>query len=180
MKKAEALNGKSTLDRLIDLAMEAPIKPSVITLFAAPVVSVPVVYVIPAMDELRRRFPGFVNEAYDGITFTPIEACKGTSRKPRKVEFGYVYLNRRASTESALDEIGKRGLRPALPEELLAFAKKYPDEQRKFPIVALGSETRVGGDRRVASLEDGDSRRLDLTRISGHWFGVCRFLAVRE
>lgn len=36
-------------------------------------------------------------------------------------------------------ELDRRGLRPATIEELLAFGAAYPDKQREFSIIALGS-----------------------------------------
>ena len=59
--------------------------------------------------------------------------------------------------------------------------EKYPDEQRKYPIVALGSGAHVHGGRRVAYLwDDDDSRNLYLYWIGGDWDDHCRFLAVRK
>jgi hypothetical protein len=90
-------------------------------------------------------------------------------------------MDRDASTDEVLAEMDRKGLRPALYEELLGFAEKYPDEQRKYPIVALGSEADVGGDRGVACLwRDGDGRHLDLGWIADVWDGHDRFLAVRK
>lgn len=142
-----------------------------------------VVYVIPAMDELRRRFPAYVNPAFDGITFKPIKVCEGVSRETRKIEPKYVHLDYSASSEEVLAEIDKRGFRPCLPEELIAFGDAYPEEQQKFCIVALGSEANVGGGCRVAFLflwDDGDGRSLGLDSVDGVWDDDCRFLVVRK
>ena len=90
-------------------------------------------------------------------------------------------MDRDASTDEVLAEMDRRGLRPALYEELLGFAEKYPDEQRKYPIVALGSEADVGGRRRVAYLWDGgDGRSLNLGWIGSGWNDDYRFLAARK
>ena len=63
---------------------------------------------------------------------------------------------------------------------LLAFGKKHPEEQRKYPIVALGSVARVSLLRHVPCLRgDGACRWLSLRRWSGGWLGYFRFLAVR-
>ncbi|MFH1078588.1 MAG: hypothetical protein V1745_04920 [Patescibacteria group bacterium] len=143
--------------------------------------SVMVVYALPLMHELKRRFPGYVNPAYDGIVFKPIKVCEKVSRETREVKFEYVHLGRDASNEEVLAEMDKRVLRPALPEELLAFDAKYPEEMMKYPIVALGSETFVSGDRNVACLwSDGNGRNLDLAWFDGDWSGRGRFLAVRK
>lgn len=140
-----------------------------------------VVYAIPAMDELKRRFPAYVNPAFNDITFKPIKVCENISRETREVEFEYVYLGHDASNNEALAEIDKRSLRPALPEELLAFDAKYPKEMMRFPIAALGSEMNVSDDRCIACLwDDDDGRRLDLGWIDDDWYGLYRFLAVRK
>ena len=143
--------------------------------------SAPIVYVQPEFEELERRFPAYVNPDYKGKHFDPIERCKAVSKENREVAFEYVHLDRDASTDEVLAEMDRRGLRPALYEELLGFAEKYPDEQRKYPIVALGSEAGVSGHRRVASLWcDGHGRSLDLSWLGDDWDGRCRFLAVRK
>lgn len=143
--------------------------------------SAPIVYVQPEFEELERRFPAYVNPDYKGKHFDPIERCKAVSKENREVAFEYVHLDRDASTDEVLAEMDRRGLRPALYEELLGFAEKYPDEQRKYPIVALGSETRVHGYRYVAYLWiDDDGRSLHLNWVDLDWYGDCRFLAVRK
>lgn len=143
--------------------------------------SAPIVYVQPEFEELKRRFPAYVNPDYKGKRFDPIERCKAVSKENREVAFEYVHMDRDASTDEVLAEMDRKGLRPALYEELLGFAEKYPDEQRKYPIVALGSEANVGGGRNVAYLWlDGDGRRLGLYWVGFDWRGRYRFLAVRK
>ncbi|MEK7384088.1 MAG: hypothetical protein AAB262_12495 [Elusimicrobiota bacterium] len=143
--------------------------------------SAPIVYVQPKFEELKRRFPAYVNPDYKGKRFDPIERCKAVSKENREVAFEYVHMDRDASTDEVLAEMDRKGLRPALYEELLGFAEKYPDEQRKFPIVALGSEADVSCLRHVAFLwDDDDGRHLDLIWVDGDWDGDCRFLAVRK
>jgi hypothetical protein len=144
--------------------------------------SAPIVYdVQPEFEELKRRFSVYVNPDYKGKRFDPIERCKGASKENREVAFECVHLNRDASTDEVLAEMDRKGLRPALFEELLGFAEKYPDEQRKYHIVALGSETRVDGRRYVACLwSDGGGRSLRLFWVGRDWDGRDRFLAVRK
>ncbi len=134
-------------------------------------------YEQPEFEELRRRFRVYVNLEFKGTRFHPIERCKAVSKENREVAFEYVHMDRDASTDEVLAEMDRRGLRPALYEELLGFAEKYPDEQRKFPIVALGSRATVAVI--VAYLWDhGLGWRLDLDWIDGRWSDGCRFLAV--
>jgi hypothetical protein len=70
---------------------------------------------------------------------------------------------------------------PAQTEHLLAFGAAYPDEQRKYPIIALGSVGKVGGRRCVPYLRrDGSERDLSLYWWGLDWFSHDRFLAVRK
>lgn len=140
-------------------------------------------YVIPPMEELRRRFPGDVSPVFEsGILFEPIEACKGVSCEPRYIKCECVHLDRDASSDEVLAEMERRGLRPCLLEELIAFDRAYPEEQRKFLILALGSGARVYGRRSVAYLWGGNrgGRSLHLFSEGDDWFDDYRFLAVRE
>ena len=93
-----------------------------------------------------------------------------------------VRFNRMISTDDALRELDGRGYRPAELRELLAFGEKYPDVQRKFPIVALGSVWRLRfGNRFVPSLSwFGSKRDLRLRWIELGWDEIDRFAAVRK
>lgn len=93
-----------------------------------------------------------------------------------------VHLNRFASTEEVLKELDGRGLRAVTIVELLAFGAKFPDKQREFPIISLGSVwQRQDGHRLVAYLHERSSMRgLYLYDFEDHWHGCCRFLALRK
>jgi hypothetical protein len=93
-----------------------------------------------------------------------------------------VHFDRFTSTDDALKELSKRGLRPATMAELLAFGSKYPDVQRQFPVVALGSVwANRSGDRYVGSLSgDASGRYVGRDWFGGGWHSRCRFLAVRK
>jgi hypothetical protein len=68
-----------------------------------------------------------------------------------------------------------------LIEHLLTFGAKFPEEQRKYPIIALGSVAEIGGRRSVPELwEDRAERRLSLVWFDDRWRESCRFLAVRK
>ncbi len=74
----------------------------------------------------------------------------------------------------------KLDVRPVTSPEFLALTKAYPDLQRKFPLVGLGSvwvdSYRI---RRVLSAyEDSGKRSLDLDWDGYEWRGSCRFPAV--
>ena len=69
---------------------------------------------------------------------------------------------------------------PGKIEHLLAFGAKYPEEQRKYPVIALGSVAEVDGDRDVPDLSRDDAERgLSLYWWGRDWDGGYRFLAVR-
>ncbi len=92
-----------------------------------------------------------------------------------------VHFRRDMSSEPGIAEMDKMGLRPATHAELLAFGAKYPEFQRQFPIVALGSSDEVLGDRSVLYLcSGGRGRSLNLSWFGGDWGGSFRFLAVRK
>ena len=70
---------------------------------------------------------------------------------------------------------------PARFGHLLVFGTQNPDAQRKNPIVALGSVSKVDGDRNVPDLFGDDrERRLRLSWWDGDWGSHCRFLRVRK
>lgn len=50
-----------------------------------------------------------------------------------------VHLNRRAERPEIIAEMDKLNVRPTVSPEFLALTKAYPDLQRKFPLVGLGS-----------------------------------------
>lgn len=98
-----------------------------------------------------------------------------------EVAFELVHFNRVISSDGALAEMYKVGLRPATLEELLAFGAKYPEEQRKYPVVALGSVWRHLNDRHVPILGSGSvGRYLHLDWFGDDRNGDYRFLAVRK
>jgi hypothetical protein len=87
-----------------------------------------------------------------------------------QVSIQLVHFDRTMTSDEVLKELDKQGLRPATLPELLAFGAKYPDKQREFPIVALGSVWRSrGGDRDLLGMllqwsptpEDGGVLRVE-------------------
>lgn len=95
-----------------------------------------------------------------------------------------VHLNKRVSSDDAITELKKRGLRPATIPELLAFGAKYPNEQKKYPIVALGSVWRFLGGSHVTYLwydvNEYYLRYLNTRWLGRDWSECCRFAAVPE
>jgi len=93
-----------------------------------------------------------------------------------------IHFNRVISTKEALYQINKARYRPAEFYELLAFGEKYPDVQRQFPIVALGSicQNQDGG-YYVPVLDGSDSDRfLDMEWIERNWSKNHRFIVIPE
>ena len=93
-----------------------------------------------------------------------------------------VHLNRTISSNDAVQELKKQGLRPATLPELLAFGATYPEEQRKYPIVTHSSVWRRWSCYRdVPCLFSGDGgRNLGLYSFEIDWSAGHRFLAVCE
>jgi hypothetical protein len=90
--------------------------------------------------------------------------------------------DRDIESDDVIKELDQMGLRPATLQELCAFGEKYPDIQREFPIVALGSVC-VGssGCRGVPYLGYWDALRgLHLNYWGGVWSPGFRFLAARK
>jgi len=139
-----------------------------------------VIYVQPSYADLKKAFD-WVYDGYKSTEFKPIDVCKDVSTETREIEFELVHLNKNATTETALAELEKRELRPALYEELLAFAAKYPDLQKQFPIAALGSVCRYDGSLYSPYVLWYDGGRDLYFDWFGHdWHDRCRFLAVRK
>ncbi len=91
------------------------------------------------------------------------------------------HFDRDISSENAIKEMEKDGFRPAKIEELLAYGAALPEEQRKYPIVALGSVAEIGGDRSVACLSRrGSERFLLLHWFDDDWSRYYRFLGGRK
>ena len=93
------------------------------------------------------------------------------------------YLDRYIESDDVITEMDKQGYRPATIEELLALDEKYPDLQKEFLIIALGSVwRRPSGDRDVPCLRwNGSERGLDLYWFDGkRYVADWRFLAIRK
>jgi hypothetical protein len=90
------------------------------------------------------------------------------------------HFDHEISSEDTVVEMDKQGFKPATLGDLLDFGVKNSEEQRKYPIIALGSIADVDG-RSVAYIRgSGSERRLCLDRFDNHWLEHCRFLAVRK
>lgn len=102
----------------------------------------------------------------------------GEGMRTFRVEIAH--LNCDISPARAKAEIIKKGARSATIAELLAFGAAFPEIQRKFRLVALGSFTEVRGSYNFPYLGVGsEGRSLDLLSCSV-LDSDCRFLAVYE
>lgn len=109
------------------------------------------------------------------------------SREETEYETRLFHFSGLISTENVLTKIQEADKsnpwRAACIEHLLAYGAKFPDEQRKHPIVALGSATHATffGRRNVPYLyRRVIGRSLHLEWRDNQWQPVYRFLAVRE
>ena len=95
------------------------------------------------------------------------------------------HFDRDISSENAVKEIvgadTNNPWEPAKIENTLAYGAKNPEEQRKYPIIGLGSVGKVNGNRSVPYLYGGSSERgLHLGWWDDGWDSSYRFLAVRK
>ncbi len=98
-----------------------------------------------------------------------------------QIEVRLVHFDRVISTDDALRELDRMGLRPAELHELLTLGATHPNLQRKFPVIALGSVWQDSHDDRYCAFLDrnGSKRNLNLNWIENDWNENCRFAAVR-
>jgi hypothetical protein len=102
---------------------------------------------------------------------------KGTMRTfAHPVDLG---RGRMVRNSDAKIELAKSGLHPANIEQLLAFGAAYPNEQRKYPIIALESVSQIHGHQCVAFLAaDRGSRIAGILAWDDDWSTAMRFLVV--
>ncbi|OGH64178.1 MAG: hypothetical protein A2821_04155 [Candidatus Magasanikbacteria bacterium RIFCSPHIGHO2_01_FULL_41_23] len=97
-------------------------------------------------------------------------------------ELVLVHLNKVLSTEQVLVELDRCGLEAGNIGQLLAFGEKFPDIQREFPIIALGSVCVSSNGSRCSPYlgRDDRERGLDLSWVDRDWYEDCRFVAFRK
>ncbi len=98
-----------------------------------------------------------------------------------ELEAHLFHFEPRVSLKDAGRLIEEASWEVAKTEHLLAFGAKHPDEQHKFPILALGSVSKIRGFFRVPYLSgDGLMRYLGLLWCGCDRSSLCCFLAVRK
>jgi hypothetical protein len=108
-------------------------------------------------------------------------AGSGTAQLEVKLFHFDRYISSKDAVAAITAEDPQHPWEPAKIETVLAYGAKNPDEQRKHPIIALGSVAKVIGCRHVPCLRVDDRRRdLDLRWWGVDWLGRYRFLAVRN
>ena len=117
-----------------------------------------------------------------GPDLGPYRTAASNGQSETRVEL--THYGKLMTTKQIKTDLDRRGLRPATLAELLALGEKYPDLQRKFQIVALGSAW-VGplGAPYVPFLYGGSGRRelsLGWAGPAREWSDHYRFLAVRK
>lgn len=99
-----------------------------------------------------------------------------------EVEVILVRYPKRIDSEDVLRELDKEGLRAAELCEILAFGAEYPEVQRRFSVVGLGSvwKDRKGYLNVPCLYEASEGRYLDLHWWNDGWYSFSRFAAIRK
>lgn len=98
-----------------------------------------------------------------------------------RVEGKLFHFNRNLKSDEVEREFDKAGYRSANIAELLAFGATFPNVQRDFPVIGLGSTSWISGDDVVPCLDVDRGRRTFGERWWSHnWNARVRFLAVRK
>jgi hypothetical protein len=99
-----------------------------------------------------------------------------------KLEIVLTRYEQRMTSEQVLSEMSRAGLRPAELPEFLAFGAQFPDMQRRFSIIGLGSvwQDRKGYKNVPCLYEASEARYLDLHWWNDGWYSYTRFAAVRK
>jgi len=97
------------------------------------------------------------------------------------LHFRRFHFARSISSVEAIQSIREAGFEPAKIGHVLAFGEESPGEQRRYPVIGLGSQAEVDQKVSVPALWfDGERRTLDLIWFEGDWHRNYRFLGVRR
>ena len=96
-------------------------------------------------------------------------------------EARYFIFNNFTSSEEVTRRIEATAWSRAKIEHMLSHGKTFPQEQREFPIVGLGSIATINGKNRTpVFIHPVSERYLSLDSVDTDWYPVCRFLSVRK
>ncbi|MFZ3213094.1 MAG: hypothetical protein WA188_16445 [Terriglobales bacterium] len=105
-----------------------------------------------------------------------------TRKGQAELEIMLVRFDDRMTSEGVVSKLDEEGLRAAELPEFLAFGAKYPDVQRKFSVVGLGSvwQDRKGFRNVPCLYTASEGRYLDLHWWDDGWYSYSRFAAMRK
>jgi len=154
------------------------------------------------------NFDWMYNFIKDPINRQVFELHNSRIPKMKESELGLIHFRKQMSTEKAIEKIDEMGFRQGVPAELYGFAKKYPEEQKKYPIIILptmeeykkaikdnysiadlrkdsSKKTSVflseyGNLSSLALHHDGSERSSNLTWLANGWPPRWRFLVARK
>lgn len=120
---------------------------------------------------------------YQGVNVSiTSENFPSTRHGQAEVDIVLLRYDGRMASEEVLARLDKDGYRPAELPEFLAFGATYPEVQRQFSVVGLGSAWKDRkGYRNVPCLyEASEARYLDLHWWDDGWYSHSRFAAIRK
>lgn len=103
-----------------------------------------------------------------------------TANQVGEWEWKLFHFDQNISSDEAIRLMKKDGYDAGQIGHILAFGEKYSGEQRKYPIIGLGSVAKIVLKRDVPVLWRVDGRwQLGLRWYDTDWNPLCRFLGVR-
>jgi hypothetical protein len=167
--KVAAAQGDSLLDKFADVMAQAARKPRE----AFPVT---IDYGLSLEEAIKAGDYQAVNDNITSKNFSWSRSGKAD------LEIILVRFDHRMSSEDVVRELEAESLRAAELPEFLAFGAKYPDVQRNFSVIGLGSVWRDRkGARNVPCLYTAsEGRYLDLHWWDDGWYSYSRFAALRK
>jgi hypothetical protein len=133
-----------------------------------------VTYEQPSFAALSHRFEA-VDDEYRTAEFSPLDPYAGVLPIPRFILFELVLLDLEGVVRAIRDQQAHHNRSPALYEELLPVVERFPQVQRKRPVVGWGSVYWNGGALVMpcADMDDLGRRRLTFfDRPAGQKFYV--------
>lgn len=133
------------------------------------------------VDYERSIEEGIKAGCYDWVSSKIIDSKFAVVRQGiKEVSILFLHFNKLISTDSVLKELQRKGYQPANLQELLSIGEHFPDIQRQFSIVALGSIYRSAGDITYAPCLSSCHlwRALYTYRTEGPWDEFSRFAVV--